>query len=81
MTNSVARFSNRVANYVKYRPGYPSQVLELFRMQRFPQLPIKEHAQGFVNGITRLASEGFSPEQIAHARVVLSRLARLADAS
>ena len=29
--NTVARFSNRVANYVKYRPGYPREVLELFR--------------------------------------------------
>lgn len=25
------RFSNRVANYVKYRPGYPPEVLQLFR--------------------------------------------------
>ncbi|MDM7921724.1 MAG: class I SAM-dependent methyltransferase, partial [Pyrinomonadaceae bacterium] len=25
------RFSNRVANYVKYRPGYPPEVVELFR--------------------------------------------------
>jgi SAM-dependent methyltransferase len=31
MTNSISRFSNRVANYVKYRPGYPKQVLDLFR--------------------------------------------------
>jgi SAM-dependent methyltransferase len=31
MTNSVKRFSNRVENYVKYRPGYPSEVLDLFR--------------------------------------------------
>lgn len=33
MTDSVARFSNRVANYVKYRPGYPPQVLELLRSE------------------------------------------------
>ncbi|HYJ89857.1 MAG TPA: class I SAM-dependent methyltransferase, partial [Pyrinomonadaceae bacterium] len=29
--NTVERFSNRVANYVKYRPGYPAEVLQLFR--------------------------------------------------
>jgi SAM-dependent methyltransferase len=28
MTNSTARFSNRVENYIKYRPGYPPEVLE-----------------------------------------------------
>ena len=31
MNNTVERFSNRVANYVKYRPGYPADVIELFR--------------------------------------------------
>jgi SAM-dependent methyltransferase len=31
MSDTVNRFSNRVANYVKYRPGYPPQVLELFK--------------------------------------------------
>lgn len=31
MSDTVERFSNRVANYVKYRPGYPAGVLELFR--------------------------------------------------
>ncbi len=31
MTNTVERFSNRVANYVKYRPGYPKEILEVFR--------------------------------------------------
>lgn len=30
-TDSTQRFSNRVANYVKYRPGYPEGVLVLFR--------------------------------------------------
>lgn len=30
MTDTVERFSNRVANYVKYRPGYPAEVLDLF---------------------------------------------------
>ena len=31
MPNTVERFTNRVENYVKYRPGYPTEVLELFR--------------------------------------------------
>ncbi len=30
MNNTVERFSNRVENYVKYRPGYPKEVLQLF---------------------------------------------------
>lgn len=29
--NSVERFSNRVANYVRFRPGYPAEVLALFQ--------------------------------------------------
>lgn len=33
MSETVERFSNRVANYVKYRPGYPSEVLEFFRSE------------------------------------------------
>lgn len=31
MTSTIERFSNRVENYVKYRPGYPPEMLELFR--------------------------------------------------
>lgn len=31
MSDTVTRFSNRVSNYVKYRPGYPREVLDLFR--------------------------------------------------
>ena len=31
MTDTIERFSNRVANYVKYRPGYPPEILEVFR--------------------------------------------------
>src|SRR4051812_35209407 len=31
MSDTVERFSNRVANYVKYRPGYPPEILEIFR--------------------------------------------------
>lgn len=33
MANTVTRFSNRVANYVKYRPGYPPEVIELFKTE------------------------------------------------
>lgn len=31
--DTVERFSNRVENYVKYRPGYPPEVLELFESE------------------------------------------------
>jgi SAM-dependent methyltransferase len=31
MSETVERFSNRVENYVKYRPGYPPEMLEVFR--------------------------------------------------
>jgi ubiquinone/menaquinone biosynthesis C-methylase UbiE len=31
MSDTVERFSDRVENYVKYRPAYPPQVLPLFR--------------------------------------------------
>lgn len=33
MSDSVGRFSDRVENYVKYRPGYPPEVLDLFRRE------------------------------------------------
>lgn len=33
MANTVERFSNRVENYVKYRPSYPKEILDLFRME------------------------------------------------
>ncbi|MGP0096692.1 MAG: class I SAM-dependent methyltransferase [Terriglobales bacterium] len=31
--SSTARFSDRVENYVRYRPGYPSEVLDLLRAE------------------------------------------------
>jgi SAM-dependent methyltransferase len=31
--NTVDRFSNRVENYVKYRPGYPPETLRLFQSE------------------------------------------------
>ena len=30
---SVERFSNRVENYVRYRPGYPKEILELLKRE------------------------------------------------
>lgn len=33
MIGTIERFSNRVENYVKYRPGYPGEVLQLFRAE------------------------------------------------
>jgi len=32
-TDSIQRFSNRVENYIRYRPSYPPQVLETLRAQ------------------------------------------------
>ena len=33
MTRSIERFSSRVADYVNYRPGYPSEVLQLLQTE------------------------------------------------
>lgn len=33
MNDSVERFSNRVADYVKYRPSYPPEILETFKTE------------------------------------------------
>lgn len=33
MTDSTQRFSSRVDNYIKYRPGYPAAVIELLRRE------------------------------------------------
>ena len=33
MSSTVERFSNRVDNYVKYRPTYPPEMLEVFRSE------------------------------------------------
>lgn len=37
MSDSTERFSDRVENYVKYRPGYPPEVLYLFHNEMFLQ--------------------------------------------
>lgn len=39
MTDSTQRFSNRVQNYIKYRPSYPPQVVELLRAECGLSLP------------------------------------------
>ena len=33
MENAVPRFSGRVENYVKYRPGYPQAIIDLLRKE------------------------------------------------
>lgn len=33
MSNNLERFSSRVGNYVRYRPGYPAEVVELLRQE------------------------------------------------
>jgi len=33
MNDTVSRFSNRVENYVKYRPGYPAAMMEFFQSE------------------------------------------------
>ena len=57
---------------------HDNRVLALFRRQRTPLIPIHGHAVGCLNGITRLASEGFSVAEIDHARRVLRLLVALA---
>lgn len=54
-----------------------NRVLVLFRKQLSPVVPLNLHIHGFLNGITRLASEGFTIAEIDHARKVLTRLATL----
>lgn len=33
MSDTIDRFSNRVENYIKYRPSYPKEILEVFKTQ------------------------------------------------
>lgn len=54
-----------------------NEVLVLFRRQLLPLVPLEAHIHGFLSGITRLASEGFTVAEINHARRVLKRLAAL----
>lgn len=52
-------------------------VLQHFKRQRTPLIPLRAHIDGFLNGIDRLWQEGFSLAEIRHARRVLIRLRRL----
>src|ERR1041385_4979042 len=33
MSQSVERFSNRIADYIKYRPGYPLEIIKLLKTE------------------------------------------------
>src|ERR1700733_12890817 len=57
-SNATSRFSDRVDNYIRYRPGYPPQVLETLKLEcgLKPEHPIADIASG--TGIwTRLLLE------------------------
>src|SRR5712692_3268134 len=55
-TDAKQRFSNRVADYVRYRPGYPAAVLELLRAECGLR---PEHAIADIGSGTGLLSELF----------------------
>jgi SAM-dependent methyltransferase len=60
--NPTTRFSDRVENYVRYRPGYPPEVLELLRTDRrlTPDAAIADI--GFGTGLfTRMLLENGNP--------------------
>ena len=61
-----------------YYTSGANRVIAHFRKQRTPLIPTPAHARGFLNGIDRLWSEGFSLAEIDHARRVLIRLIRFA---
>ena len=61
-TNSTVRFSDRVENYIRYRPGYPPQVLDTLRAEcaLTPQSIVADIASG--TGIfTRLLLDNGNP--------------------
>jgi len=60
--NATQRFSDRVDNYVRYRPGYPSEILQLLR-ERCGLTPQSRIADiGFGTGIfTRMLLENGNP--------------------
>ncbi len=75
MTNTTERFSNRVEDYVKYRPGYPPEVLRLFRneMSLTPDSVVADIGSGtgisakmfLENGNTVYAIEPNDPMRVA----------------
>jgi SAM-dependent methyltransferase len=87
MTKSpTARFSDRVENYVRYRPGYPAEVLDLLRVEcgLWPSHIVADIASG-TGAFTRLLLENgnsvFAVEPNAEMRETgvheLDRYARL----
>lgn len=56
MSNSLTRFSNRVENYVKYRPGYPVEMVE-FLIQKLQLNP--SHIIADIGSGTGISSEVF----------------------
>lgn len=61
-TNATSRFSDRVENYVRYRPGYPAEVLETLQLEcgLAPNHVIADIASG--TGIwTRMLLENGNP--------------------
>jgi SAM-dependent methyltransferase len=60
--SSTTRFSDRVENYVRYRPGYPREVLDLLRSRcgLQPSHIVADIASG-TGGFTRLLLENGNP--------------------
>lgn len=68
------------APYRQHNP--PNPLLVLFRKQRTPLVPLKQHVRGMLNGLGRLLGESVDGHTIFtthhdHARKVLKRLANL----
>src|SRR6266850_4887600 len=74
-----ARFSDRVEDYVRYRPGYPPEVLELLRAEcgLKPANPIADIASGtgaFTRPLLENGNRVLAVEPNAGMREVGSRL-------
>ena len=63
--DSTARFSNRVENYIRYRPGYPKGVLEVLRdeCRLSPDSVVADIASG--TGIFTRMQDGMTGRSIA----------------
>lgn len=75
------RYAENVNGVLEWLPRHEefdtpvNGVLDLFRRQRTRLIPTRAHAEGFLSGIDRLLSEGFTVAEVSHARRVLRRLA------
>lgn len=58
MTDNTKRFSDRVDNYVRYRPGYPAELVPLLR-ETLP-LPANAHLADIGSGTGKLTEEFLS---------------------